>query len=324
MLSQPEQVDLLSHLIFGSAQSKGMKEGNCEDRIIRKFSVPVDKLESCSGCVMVGVLDGHGGSSCADYIQQQLPISISNSVSSAAKRSSSDSETLQAHLRSAFASTDSNFLYVARRNNDNSGSTAATCTFMLSDKGGGNELRLLLGSVGDSRTVLYGTDPSTGRIIPVSENPVHRPAMPQEKRRVESMGAQVMRIQGIDRVVMRVKDSTIGLAVSRAFGDLLMKEPKQVVSAVPEFTDVLVDLKTDQFVVLGTDGVFDFIPAQTIGDIVACADRTEDGLTRAAESIIALARSNGSTDDRTCVIIDFAWAKRPDRENLKISNTYIR
>jgi serine/threonine protein phosphatase PrpC len=103
-----------------------------------------------------------------------------------------------------------------------------------------------------------------------------------------------------------------------------MKEPKQVVSAVPEFTDVVVDLETDQFVVLGTDGVFDFIPVQTIGDIVACADRTEDGLTRAAESIVALARSNGSTDDRTCVIIDFAWAKRPDRENLKISNTYIR
>lgn len=280
--------DFLDELVPHCAQSKGMKEGDCEDRIIPGFPFPLDRFPGCVSGLMFGVLDGHGGSSCVDYIQKQLPLAINSAFSAGPQ-----DESIPILLKRAFSSADSNYLYIAKRNNDNSGTTAATATFIATDS---CQVRLLLGSVGDSRAVLYSRDPQSGRIIVRCENPIHRPALPLEKRRIESMGGHVMCIQGIDRVVMRVRETTIGLSVSRAFGDLLMKEPKSVVSSVPEFKDVIIDPLNDLFVVLGTDGVFDYVPCEVIAHLVMSSPK-------AADEIVEIARTNGSTDDRTCMII---------------------
>ena len=292
---------------------KGIKAGNCEDRVLPLCEFRAnDEVD----CMMVGVLDGHGGSACVDYIQQQLPISVKGEFSSSSPIKASLPDIIQQNLRKAFHSADANFLYLAKRHNDNSGTTAAICV-LYAPREDQPVYKVLLGGLGDSQAILYRTDPGTGRIIPVAANPIHRPGLASEKRRIESMGAEVINVQGIDRVVMRLKHTMIGLAVSRAFGDLLMKEPRHVVSSVPEFHDVQLDLSLDQFIVIGTDGIFDFVPVAQVGEILGSAPRTNAGMKVALEQIIAIARANGSCDDRTLVMVDFPWAqRRTDVENI--------
>jgi serine/threonine protein phosphatase PrpC len=290
-------------------QAKGLKEGGCEDRIIPKFFLSGEGFSHGNSVLATGVLDGHGGSTCCDYILQQLPVSMKGEFESAFSIEPVNANSLQSVLKRAFCNADTNYLYLARRNNDNSGSTAALCTFYIPPDGKG-ALRVLMGGLGDSRAILYRFDAAQRRIIPVAANPVHRPAIASEKRRIEGLGAQVLNIQGTDRVVQRVNQGMIGLAVSRAFGDLLMKEPRAVVSAVPEFADVEIDPELDQFIVIGTDGVFDFVNADLIGKVIARAPRNEAGMKTAISQLISLARSNGSGDDRTCVVVDFPWANR--------------
>lgn len=105
-------IDLFQDLFVVSCQSKGSKETDCEDRVIDKFKIPMDFIGSSASCVMLGCMDGHGGSVCVDYVQKQLPVSILSVIRNPTKRKSTDSENLQAVIRKAFQVTDNNFLHV--------------------------------------------------------------------------------------------------------------------------------------------------------------------------------------------------------------------
>lgn len=314
------EIDLFQDLVVGTAQYKGVKEGNCEDRIIPKFKIPLEYIKSSASCVTLGVMDGHGGSACVDYVSNRLGSNIISTARDFHKRNPSDSDTLQSVFRKSFSVTDSSYMKIARKNNDNSGSTIVTCTIFGPDPSDGKS-RILLGSLGDSRAVLYRldpSDPSKTKMVPVGSNPVHKPSQPSEVNRITAEGGRVGKINGVDRVIKQVTPgNTIGLAVSRAFGDLFMKEPKPVISSVPEFNEFVIDFERDQFVVLGSDGVFDFVSLAEIGALVASADRTQTGLQGAADEIAILAKTKGSTDDRTCVIVDFSWATRASSTHIK-------
>jgi serine/threonine protein phosphatase PrpC len=313
---EPEEddldIDLFNDLVVSASQSKGLKDSDCEDRVLSKFKLPLEYMSSSASCVMLGVLDGHGGSTCVDYITKQLPVSLLSVIRNPMKRKMSDSENLINVIKKAFQTTDHNFLHMAKRmGGDNSGSTIACATFFGPDSSDG-QLRVLLGSLGDSRAVLYKLS-STGVDVHAS-SPIHKPSSKSETRRISAEGGQVSRIQGIDRVVKRIANatgiSTVGLSVSRAFGDLVMKQPKPVVSAVPEFTEAVIDFDADQFLVIGSDGVFDYITEIEVGSIVSKSGRSRENMQTTADDIVALAKARGSTDDRTCVIVDFSWAHR--------------
>ena len=305
-------IDLFNDLIVTFSQSKGLKDSDCEDRVLEKFKLPLEYMNSSASCVMIGVLDGHGGSACADYVIKQLPVSLLSVIRNPMKRKLSDSENLINVTKKAFQTTDHNFLHMAKRmGGDNSGSTIACAIFFGPDSNDG-QLRVLIGSLGDSRAVLYKLS-QTGVDVHAS-SPIHKPSSKSETRRISAEGGQVSRIQGIDRVVKRISNATgmsmVGLSVSRAFGDLVMKQPKPVVSAVPEFTEAVIDFDSDQFLVLGTDGVFDFITEAEVGSIVYQSGRSRQDMKTTADHIVALAKTRGSTDDRTCVIVDFSWTQR--------------
>ena len=317
------EVDLFQDLIVVTSQAKGQKEGECEDRILPKFKLPMEYMNSSASCVMLGVLDGHGGRMCVDYITKQLPVSVIAAVRDPQKRKlASDCDNLKGVITRAFKATDNNFLYIGKRQNDNSGSTIASCTFFGPGADDGL-LRVLLASLGDSRAVLYRLDPKDSRkVVPVVSSPVHKPSTPSEIKRIQAEGGQVSRVQGIDRVIKKINNqNTIGLSVSRAFGDMLMKFPKPVISNVPDFTDAVIDFDKDQFLVLGSDGIFDFMSMAEVGALVLQGGRTQEGLQRAADLIVAQAKAKGSTDDRTCIIVDFAWAIRPETEPTRQRTT---
>ena len=105
-------IDLFNDLRVVTSQAKGTKDGECEDRVLDKFKIPLDYLDSSASCVVLGCLDGHGGTACVEYVQKQLPVSILSTIRNPMKRKGDDCENLQNVLRKAFQVTDNNFLHV--------------------------------------------------------------------------------------------------------------------------------------------------------------------------------------------------------------------
>ncbi|XP_037494875.1 probable protein phosphatase 2C 59 isoform X1 [Jatropha curcas] len=150
---------------------------------------------------LFGVFDGHGGARAAEYVKQNL---FSNLI----RHPKFISDTKSA-IADAYNHTDSEFLKSENNQNRDAGSTASTA-ILVGD-------RLLVANVGDSRAVIC----RGGNAIAVSRD--HKPDQTDERQRIEDAGGFVMwagtwRVGGV-------------LAVSRAFGDRLLK---QYVVADPE------------------------------------------------------------------------------------------
>lgn len=123
--------------------------------------------------------------------------------------------------------------------------------------------------VGDSRGVL-GREGEGGGIVAVDLTQDHKPGEPREKARVEQCGGRVEQL--VDEEGERVGPERIwmpyawipGLAMSRALGDSLAHQIG--VTSTPDVTQV--DLgASDRFVILASDGVWEFISSQEAADV---------------------------------------------------------
>ncbi|EPS62130.1 hypothetical protein M569_12663, partial [Genlisea aurea] len=181
--------------MYGYASSPG-KRSSMEDFY-------ETKIDGVDGVVvgLFGVFNGHGGARAAEYVKQNL---FSNLI----RHPKFISDTKSA-IADAYNHTDSEFLKSDNHHNRDAGSTASTA-ILVGD-------RLLVANVGDSRAVIC----RGGKAIAVSRD--HKPDQTDERQRIEDAGGFVMwagtwRVGGV-------------LAVSRAFGDRLLK---QYVVADPE------------------------------------------------------------------------------------------
>merc|ERR1719500_108699 len=151
--------------------------------------------------------------------------------------------------------------------------------------------RMLTACIGDSRAVMCQ---STGgqdsqQLVATALSEDHKPNRPDEQRRVEAHGGLVD-FEGVWRVFMpgaaKFGGQTIarwGLAVSRSFGDLLLKEaerydcvgvaPGGLITAEPEMRIVDIEPSVDRFLVLASDGVWDVISNEDAVGI--CAAQAE-------------------------------------------------
>eukprot|EP01018_Ginkgo_biloba_P006666 Gb_37114 [translate_table: standard] len=150
---------------------------------------------------LFGVFDGHGGARAAEYVKQNLFLNLINHP-----KFISDTKVA---IADAYKQTDSDFLKAENNQHRDAGSTASTAV-LVGD-------RLLVANVGDSRAVIC----RAGKAIALSRD--HKPNQTDERQRIEDAGGFVMwagtwRVGGV-------------LAVSRAFGDRLLK---QYVVAEPE------------------------------------------------------------------------------------------
>lgn len=90
--------------------------------------------------------------------------------------------------------------------------------------------------------------------------------------------------------------------MSRAFGDLELKEPGLVISTPEIGTHTL--QATDQFAVLACDGVWDVMSDQEVVD--ACAPLVATGaLKAAAGAVVKEAYARGSTDNISVAVVAF-------------------
>ncbi|XP_057383134.1 protein phosphatase 1F [Balaenoptera acutorostrata] len=216
------------------------------------------------------VFDGHGGVDAARYASVHV-----HAV--AAHRPELPTDPTGA-LRAAFRCTDEMFLWKARRERLQSGTTGV-CALIA-----GSTLHVAW--LGDSQVVLV----QQGQVVKLMEP--HRPERQDEKDRIEALGGFVSHMD-----CWRVNGT---LAVSRAIGDVFQKPyvSGEADTASQELTG------SEDYLLLACDGFFDVVPHQEVAGLVRShlVGQQGSGL-RVAEELVAAARERGSHDNITVMVV---------------------
>jgi len=247
----------------------------------RTLAVP--SLPDCPRAGLFAVFDGHGGTQVADMAARYLAKQLAKALSEVKSQSEA--------LTQAFADLDVELRrYVEREGYLLAGSTSVACLLMREPQQ--RRPRLLCANLGDSRAVLC----RGGSAMDLSTD--QKPILPAEEARITAAGGKVDaqgRISG-------------GLNVSRAFGDFTYKERKdlppseQKVIAVPEILELQLEEK-DEFIALGTDGIFDVLSSDQLVAEIRCALQQKKSLEATAQGILEKAVNSG--DNVSLCIVKF-------------------
>jgi len=163
-------------------------------------------------------------------------------------------------------------------------------------------------NVGDSR-VLIGKE-EDGALIGEAFTEDHKPDTPPEKERILAAGGRVFAVEyddGIDgpaRVWLGHMDVP-GLAMSRSLGDAVAHTAGVI--SEPEFTERELDPSTDRFLVIATDGLWEFCNNQETAEM---ADATK-GPGEAVDTLVREANNRWMLEeqviDDTTVIVAYLF-----------------
>ncbi|XP_052143689.1 probable protein phosphatase 2C 27 [Oryza glaberrima] len=238
-----------------------------------------------------GVFDGHGGKDAAHYVRDNLPRVIVEDADFPLE--------LEKVVRRSFVQTDSQFAErCSHQNALSSGTTALTA--MIFGRS------LLVANAGDCRAVLS----RRGTAIEMSKD--HRTCCLNERKRIESLGGYV-------------DDGYLNgqLAVTRALGDWHLEGLKEVgepggpLSAEPELKMITLT-KEDEFLIIGSDGIWDFFSNQNAVDFTRKRLQEHNDLRLCCKQIVEEAIRRGASDNLTAVMVSFHQEAPPQ---LRVNRT---
>lgn len=134
-------------------------------------------------------------------------------------------------------------------------------------------------NIGDSRVIIGREE--NGQMVAEEFTHDHKPDSPAEKERIIASGGRVFAVEyddGIDgppRVWLGHMDVP-GLAMSRSLGDAVAHTAG--VTSDPEFTERELDPETDKFVIVATDGLWEFIENDETIELALDADSPSDSV----------------------------------------------
>ncbi|KAL6761608.1 phosphatase 2C-like domain-containing protein, partial [Haematococcus lacustris] len=259
------------------------------------------------------VFDGHNGSRAAEeaagrlhtLIAAEPALRTATGCKGPSSMMAAEEEAMRIALVKSFRCLDDSLITQARQDGGRDGSTALV-TVRLGDS-------IYTAHAGDSRAVLCRAGGVAHRL---TED--HKPNLPAERSRIESVGGRV-EWQRCWRVVVEPGDGRpgSGLAVSRSLGDYDFKEPRKLVDATPEVVRTRL-MPGDAFVVLASDGLWDVMTDQDAVDAVRSALQACEGAkagkptsadaTLAAEAALALAVRRGTVDNVTVLVMALTWS----------------
>ncbi len=220
--------------------------------------------------VFFGVFDGHEGSRAAQYAVSQL---LANIVSH--RLYATD---LGVAIAQGFIDTDRAFNDLAKIGGFSDGTTA-TCVLLRDE-------RLVCAWVGDTEALLFRS--GRGRLLTRRHTPERR----DEAERVVDAGGNVS-----SHAPYRVNQS---LAITRSIGD---RELANVVIAQPELVDMPISPE-DEWLLIGTDGLFDVFDTDELATIVQRWVKTHERAT-VCQALVDEALRRNSTDNVTAMIVFF-------------------
>lgn len=165
---------------------------------------------------------------------------------------------------------------------------------------------IYVANAGDSRCVLARMiAPEKMEAIDLSDD--HKPDLPAEQARIQKAGGRVAPLASWPDGPRRVwlpTDDVPGLAMSRSMGDRLAHRVGVV--AEPEIKSHKLDTEKDHYMILASDGVWEFIESQESVDMVSTMPVPVSGAEYLCkESVDRWAREEPVCDDITALVVFF-------------------
>ena len=229
--------------------------------------------------IFMGVCDGHGyyGHEVSGFIKENLPMDLNHLIKT--KKLNVLTDDLSQIIKTAFIIENKSLLRNKQIDSDLSGSTCISVIY--------TPQKLIIANLGDSRCILgkciekqdfEEKDEIIGEKNKINTKWVaenlsrdHKPTIPEEAERILKVGGRIRPMKDEDgefigpmRVYMRDKDMP-GLAMTRSFGDYFGSTAGVI--SEPEVTEYFFKPE-DKFIVLASDGLFEFIESQEIIDII--------------------------------------------------------
>jgi len=203
--------------------------------------------------------------------------------------------------------TDQDFLDADQFRNKDDGS-AGIFTLAIYDETT-QKYKLINANIGDSRTVLSRKTGDTYTAIACTFD--HKPTNELERKRIEAAGGsvQLSRVDG-------------QLALSRAFGDRMLKHPMNLppedrkVTSKPDF--VVEDATKDDFLFLACDGIYegDVFSRESVIKWVSDKLAETDDIALVCAQVLDECLKRGSRDNMSAMIIQFFDGTSYHRDDL--------
>ena len=224
--------------------------------------------------IFMGVCDGHGyyGHEVSGYIKENLPMDLNHLIKM--KKLNVLTDDLSPVIKSAFVLENKSLLRNRQIDSDLSGSTCISTIY--------TPQKLIIANLGDSRCFLgkckekeekdeNEKNKKNVRWIAKNLSRDHKPTIPEEAERILKVGGRIRPMKDEDgefigpmRVYMKDKDMP-GLAMTRSFGDYFGSTAGVI--SEPEVSEYFFKPE-DKFMVLASDGLFEFMESQEIVDII--------------------------------------------------------
>lgn len=177
---------------------------------------------------------------------------------------------------------------------------------------------MLLGvNIGDSRVILGKSGESAGGIVSEEFTHDHKPDSPLEKQRIIASGGRVFAVEyddGIDgppRVWLGHMDVP-GLAMSRSLGDAVAHTAGVI--SEPEFTEKILDPAIDKFVVVATDGLWEFCDNDETVDMVLQTKSPSEAVDVLVKEANTRWIQEEQVIDDTTIIVCYLFNYSPSKE----------
>mmetsp|Transcript_33855 Transcript_33855/g.43644 ORF Transcript_33855/g.43644 Transcript_33855/m.43644 type:complete len:397 (-) Transcript_33855:240-1430(-) len=261
---------------------------------------------------MFAVFDGHGhvGEKCARFASSQLP----QAITAVSDKFTADAP-IKTHLSKTFVDVNKK-MHAAGDIDDTLSGTTGVVSIVVANT-------VWVANVGDSRAIMIKED--NGQMVPKALSTDQTPYRRDERARVRKSGARVLnmdQLEGLEAIhddwdmslgdevdeggdpprIWSQDGAYPGTAFTRSFGDSIAEELG--VYAEPEILKYEMT-KDDKFMIVASDGVWEFITNKDVTDIAKKADDPQEAaclLWKAAykEWITKEVR----TDDITVIVVD--------------------
>lgn len=283
---------------IGAVSQKGNKVQPNQDCAFYFHFTDSDSSKIWCACVM----DGHGplGHEMSTLAMQWLPLLVLREplmASEPGRIVPQDPQTVFNAITAAFQKMGALMQKASLMGWGPRGYSGATCTLSLCARG-----LLHTANVGDSRMVLGTYSTSSDDIEHRILTRDHKPEDPDERLRIEAQGGIVAR----QRVYLD-EWPYVGLNMSRSLGD--SKLHAVGVSDVPDVTSIfLEDGPSPQFLIVASDGVWDFTSAKDAATLVGRHLQKGQDAQVAAETLVLLAQESWEAespelDDITAIVV---------------------
>jgi serine/threonine protein phosphatase PrpC len=177
--------------------------------------------------------------------------------------------------------------------------------------------KIVCANTGDSRCVLGYRGPE-GQFVHKELSMDHKPTLPEEKRRIELSGGRVEPMMGQynepigpSRVWVG-NEMYPGLAMSRSIGDTIAQSVG--VSCDPEFLEHIIDFTAESFLILASDGIWEFVTSEEAVKIVSAQNTPEVAARSLCEAALRRWHEEEEIcDDITAIVVYFKPKKDEEK-----------